>query len=180
MRAVKTADLYYLCAKPKGQHLDVGIYEKRAGHVFCMLNKSLVVWPSKLSPEYCNPKNIHAIKSLVKKTGVVIIDRIKSEFPKVNIGGHVNRSGENYLIGTTPHDNQPRFPDMTNIYLNNPKQETKTVHTIGPKRFKKAETNRKIIWSEAVGLVAPVFHYIGFNTKGIGFNNMNSLKRFFG
>ena len=160
--------------------LEVEIFKKLSDHVFGILNNKLIVWPKKLSSRNCNPKSIHALKTSEKNRDVVIIDRIKSETPKVNICGHVNRSGENYLIGTTPHDNQPRFPDMTNIYLNNPKRETKTVHTIGPKRFKKAETNRKIIWSEAVGLVAPVFHYIGFNTKGIGFNNMNSLKRFFG
>ena len=159
--------------------MDVGITEKRAGHVFCMFNKRLVLWPKKLSPQNCNPTNIGAIKLLVKNRDVVIIDRIKSESENVNIGGHVNRSGENYLIGATPYDRYPQFPDMTNIYLINSKQETKTVHTVGPKRFKRSEINRKIIWSEAAGLVAPIFHYIGFNIKGVGLNRTNSIKNFF-
>ena len=115
---------------------------------------------------------------MVRNRGVVIIDRIKSENPSVNIGGHVNRSGENYLIGVTPYDNYPQFPDMSNIYFKKSNQETKTVHTLGPKRFKGAELNKKIIWSEAAGLVVPVFHYIGFNIKGIGLNGANSLKSF--
>ena len=175
----KTTGLYYLCAGPKAWHLDIGTSEIQAGHVFNFMNKIPIAWPNKLSPQNCNPTNIHIIKSLVRNRDVVIIDRIKSETPSVNIGGHINRSGENYLIGATPYDSYPQFPDMTNVYLINPKQETKTVHTVGPKRFKRSEINRKIIWSEAVGLVAPIFHYIGFNIKGIGLNRMNYIKKFF-
>jgi hypothetical protein len=91
----------------------------------------------------------------------------------------VNRSGKNYLIGMTPHDKYPQFPDMTHIYKTHPHKSTKTVHTVGPKRYKEAVLNSKIIWSEAVGLVAPVFHYLGYNVKGVGVNSVNSIKQFF-
>ena len=175
----KTTGLYYLCAGPKAWHLDIGTSAIQAGHVFNFMNKIPIVWPNKLSSQNCNPTNIHIIRSLVRNRDVVIIDRIKSETPSVNIGGHVNRSGENYLIGVTPYDNYPQFPDMTNLYLDNQEQETKTVHTLGPKRFKKAKLNRKTIWSEAAGLVAPVFGYVGFNIKGIGLNHTNLLKNLF-
>ena len=96
-----------------------------------------------------------------------------------NIGGHVNRSGENYLIGMTPHYKYPQFPDMTHIYKTHPHKTSKTVHTVGPKRYKKAELNSKISWSEGIGLVAPVFHYFGYNIKGFGLNSANSLKQYF-
>ena len=175
----KTSWLYYLCAGPKAWHIDIVISEKKAGHFFGFMNKSLIVWPNKLSSKNCNPTNFHTIKSSVKRRDIVIIDRIKGETPKVNIGGHVNRSGENYLIGMTPYDNYPQFPDMTNIYSADQKQEIKTVHTLGSKRFKETELNRKTIWSEAAGLVVPVFHYIGFNIKGIGLNHTNLLNKFF-
>lgn len=97
----------------------------------------------------------------------------------MNICGHVNRSGENYLIGMTPYDNYPQFPDMTHVYKTRPHKTTKTVHTVGPKRYKEAALNRKTIWSEAIGLVAPVFYYFGYNIKGVGVNSANSLKQFF-
>ena len=174
----KTTGLYYLCAGPKAWNLDIGTSEIQAGHVFNFMNKIPIVWPNKLSSQNCNPTNFHIIKSLVRNRDVVIIDRIKSENPSVNIGGHVNRSGENYLIGVTPYDNYPQFLDMSSIYFKKSNQETTTVHTLGPKRFKGAELNKKIIWSEAAGLVVPVFHYIGFNIKGVGLNSANSLKSF--
>ena len=159
--------------------LEVEIFKKLSDHVFGILNNKLIVWPKKLSSRNCNPKSIHALKTSEKNRDVVIIDRIKSETPKVNICGHVNRSGENYLIGMTPYDNYPQFPDMTNTYLAHPNYEKKIVHTVGPKRFKESTLNRKTIWSEAVGLVVPVFHYIGFNIKGIGLNSTKSLKQYF-
>jgi hypothetical protein len=175
----KTAELYYLCAGPSVWGLDIGISKKLAGHVFGIMKDKLIIWPKKLSFDHCNPKNIHIIKSTIQNRNIVIMDRIMSDTPTVNIHGHVNRSGENYLIGMTPHDKYPQFPDMTRIYKTHPHKTTKTVHTVGPKRYKEAVLNSKIIWSEAVGLVAPVFHYIGYNVKGVGVNNANSFKQFF-
>ena len=65
MTTKKTEELYYLCTGPKGRYLDIGITEKRAGHVFCMFNKKLVLWPKTLSPQYCNPTNIDAIDNRI-------------------------------------------------------------------------------------------------------------------
>ncbi len=175
----KTTGLYYLCAGPSVWGLDVGISKKLAGHVFGIMNKKLIVWPKKISFDHCNPRNIHTIKSTVQNRNIVIVDRIMSDTPTVNIYGHVNRSGENYLIGMTPHDKYPQFPNMTHIYKKHPHKTTKTVHTVGPKRYKESSLNSKIIWSEAIGLVAPVFHYFGYNIKGFGVNSTNSLKQFF-
>ncbi|HIB72990.1 MAG TPA: hypothetical protein EYO50_03635 [Candidatus Marinimicrobia bacterium] len=174
----KTTESYYLCAGPRAWGLEVGVSKKLASHVFGIMNDNLIIWPKKLSPDNCNPKNIHTIKTLVQNRNIVIMDRIKSEKTKVNICGHVNRSGENYLIGMTPYDKYPQFPDMTYMYKTYPHKAAKIVHTVGPKRFKEAALNSKIIWSEAVGLVAPVFHYIGYNIKGIGLNRVDLAKQF--
>ena len=175
----KTTELYYLCAGPIDWGLDIGISKKLAGHAFGTINDKSIVWPSRLSSLNCNPKNIQTISSSTNNRDIVIIDRIKCEIPTVNICGHVNRSGENYLIGLTPHNNYPQFPDMTHIYKTHSREATKTVHTVGPKRYKKAVLNRKTIWSEAIGLVAPVFYYFGYKIKGVGVNSANSLKQFF-
>ena len=175
----KTAEVYYLCAGPGAGGLDIGISKKLADRVFGIMNDKLIVWPKKLSSLNCNPKNIHTLKSSAKNRDIVIIDRIKSKTPTVSICGHVNRSGENYLIGMTPQDNYPQFPDMTHIYKTHPHKTTKIVHTVGPKRYKEAVLNSKTIWSEAIGLVAPVFHYVGYNIKGFGVNRANLLKQYF-
>ena len=124
----KTAELYYLCAGPSDCGLDIGISKKLAGHAFGTINDKSIVWPIRLSSLNCNPKNIQTIKPSVKNRDIVIIDRIKCETPTVNICGHVNRSGENYLIGMTPYDNYPQFPDMTHVYKTRPHKTTKTVH----------------------------------------------------
>ena len=72
---------------------------------------------------------------------------------------HVNRSGYNFLIGRTHELDLPRFPDMSNIYNAIPNLSTVNVHTVGPKRFDSA-TSDKVVLSEAVGLVAPIWHYV--------------------
>ena len=174
----KTVESYYLCAGPGVWGLEIGISKKLACHVFSIMNDKLIIWPKKLSSDNCNPKNINIIKSSVQNRNIVIMDRIKCKTPMVNICGHVNRSGENYLIGMTPYDKHPQFPDMTYMYKTHPQKPTKIVHTVGQKRFEEAILNSKIIWSEAVGLVAPVFHYVGYNIKGIGVNSVDLAKQF--
>jgi len=174
----KTVESYYLCAGPGVWGLEIGISKKLACHVFSIMNDKLIIWPKKLSSDNCNPKNINIIKSSVQNRNIVIMDRIKCKTPIVNICGHVNRSGENYLIGMTPYDKQPQFPDMTYMYKTHPQKPTNIVHTVGQKRFEEAILNSKIIWSEAVGLVAPVFHYVGYNIKGIGVNSVDLAKQF--
>jgi len=175
----KTNEIYYLCAGPGAWGLDISIFKKLSGHIFGIINDKLFVWPKKLSIKSCNPKNIHnLLKVSEKNKDIVIIDRIKSKIPKVNICGHVNRSGENYLIGMTPYNNYPQFPDMTHIYKTHSHKRTKTVHTVGPKRYKETELNSKIIWSEAIGLVAPVFYYFDCNIKGVGLNRDSFLKQY--
>ena len=51
------------------------------------------------------------------------------------------------------------FPDMSNIYHAIPNLNTLTVHTVGPERFDSA-TSSKVVLSEAVGLIAPLWHYV--------------------
>ena len=78
----KTTESYYLCAGPRAWGLEVGVSKKLASHVFGIMNDNLIIWPKKLSPDNCNPKNIHTIKTLVQNRNIVIMDRIKSEKTK--------------------------------------------------------------------------------------------------
>ena len=80
----------------------------------------------------------------------------------VCIVDHVNRSGTNFLIGETPVKNFPVFPDMSKIYNIIPGYKQVVVHTLGPSRFLK-QYKQKQITSESVGLISPIWHYIGVN-----------------
>ena len=128
----------------------------------------MVIWPKKITKKNCSPDKINRLTSFIQTKSIMIIDKIKHTNDVVRIGGHVNRSGKNFLAGNTPHKNKEMFPDMSSIYT---KTKTKhvTVHTVGEKRFlSKTKRHRNIIWSESIGLVAPVFSYLGFDVLGFG------------
>jgi len=127
-----------------------------------------MLWPKTITTKNCCPKNIDNLKNLIQTKLVTIIDRIKNSYDVVNIGGHVNRSGESFLVGNTPHNDKKQFPDLSNIYTKINSKQT-TVHTIGKKRFSsKTKLNSNIVWSESIGLIAPVFSYLGFEVVGVG------------
>ena len=73
---------------------------------------------------------------------------------------HINRSGTNFLIGNTPFKNLPTFPDITSIYNKIKGYDQVVVHTVGSRRFKTFSEKNTLV-SEIVGLVAPVWYYVG-------------------
>ena len=66
---------------------------------------------------------------------------------------------------------------MSKIYHNVPRLRKETVHTIGKKRLKNLSSNEKVIWSELVGLIAPVVHYVGIKVFAIGGNNFDVIRK---
>jgi len=116
--------------------------------------------PITFSDESLNPKSFFGLKKMYDPGSILIIDRLKNTDRDVCIMDHVNKSGTNFLIGKTPHKELPTFPDMGHIYkpIQNLKQVL--VHTVGPERFS-SETGIDEIVSEATGLIAPLWHYVG-------------------
>ena len=116
--------------------------------------------PIAFSDESVNPKSFFGLKKMYDPGSILIIDRLKNTDRDVCIMDHVNKSGTNFLIGKTPHKELPTFPDMGHIYkpIQNLKQVL--VHTVGPERFS-SETGIDEIVSEATGLIAPLWHYVG-------------------
>ena len=118
------------------------------------------------------------LKKNIKTKTITMFDQIKNSNNIVNICGHVNRAGTNFLVGKTPFLNKQQFPDMSNIYITK-NAKSKTVHTIGPQRFSSGtKLIKSTIWSEAIGLISPVFSYLGFYVTGVGIpeheiNNIN-------
>ena len=118
------------------------------------------------------------LKKNIKTKTITIFDQIKNSNNIVSICGHINRAGTNFLVGKTPFLNKQQFPDMSKIYTSKI-VKSKTVHTVGQQRFSSGiKLNKSTIWSEYIGLISPVFSYLGFYVTGVGIpeheiNNIN-------
>ena len=64
------------------------------------------------------------------------------------------------MIGTDKINGYPMFPDMSNVYHPIGKFKKIRVHTLGPSRFIENIKCDNII-SEFVGLISPIWHYVG-------------------
>ena len=50
------------------------------------------------------------LKKNIKTKTITMFDQIKNSNNIVNICGHVNRAGTNFLVGKTPFLNKQQFP----------------------------------------------------------------------
>jgi len=129
-------------------------------HKLYIKKKESFLVPNKFDKTVINPETFLKLKEEMKIKSILLIDRTIPEKEKLCIANHVNRSGFNFLIGKTPIANLPRFPDMSKIYHKISGLEFAVVHTVGPERFHLRPKSNNVI-SESVGLIAPVWHYIG-------------------
>ena len=129
-------------------------------HTLYTKDKHIYIVPNKFDEGTINPENFLKLKQDMKIKSILIIDKTIPEDKKLCITNHVNRSGCNFLIGKTPTGKLPRFPDMSKIYKKNTGAESAVVHTVGPERFRLRPKSNNVI-SESVGLIAPVWHYVG-------------------
>ena len=145
----------YRLTKQKNYKLEKDVFE----HFIFSKKEKIYIVPKTFDSKTLSPRNFLGLKRELGLDSILIIDRIKPTKKETCIMNHVNRSGYNFLIGRTHELDLPRFPDMSNIYNAIPNLSTVNVHTVGPKRFDSA-TSDKVVLSEAVGLVAPIWHYV--------------------
>ena len=145
----------YRLKKPKSYKFEKEVFE----HFIFSKKENIHIVPKTFDNKTLGPRNFLGLKRELGLESILIIDRIKPTKKEICIMNHVNRAGYNFLIGKTPELDLPRFPDMSNIYNAIPGLNTETVHTVGPKRFDSA-TPGKVVLSEAIGLVAPIWHYV--------------------
>ena len=129
-------------------------------HTLYTKEKHTYIIPNKFDESTINPENFLKLKKEMKIKSILIIDKTIPGNKKLCIINHVNRSGYNFLIGKTPTGKLPRFPDMSKIYNKISGLESAVVHTVGPERFHLRPKSNNVI-SESVGLIAPVWHYVG-------------------
>lgn len=161
--------IYYFIAGPE----EWGIKpkrKKRCGnhHWKLKAGKKVLVWPEEINSHVVSPQEIEHVKQETGTTTWLIADRISQGKSTYCIMNHVNRSGMSFLRGKTPHGNRAMFPDVSFIYNSLPETEEIVVDTVGPKRFDALKPENDTIWSEGIGLVAPVVFYSGVKIIGIG------------
>ena len=125
--------------------------------------------PEKLNQLCLNPTSVSSLTEDLSIERILILDRVINLKHQACIVGHVNRSGTNFLIGNTPHNKRPQFPDMSKIYNPIKELENIIVHTVGIERFSSFKDSDYYI-SEAVGLISPVWHYIGVEVSSKTYN----------
>ena len=146
-----------------------------ASHKCGKLNERTFLWPKKNNSEIINPQKFYELKNHYNIKELLFIDRIIGTDKPVSIINHVNRSGQNYLRNETPFEAFPQFPDMSKIYHKISSLDTVIVHTIGGKRFQNLPVGEKVVWSEYIGLIAPVAHYVGIKVSAIGGNDLGKI-----
>ena len=146
----------YTLSPPAKYHTKTERFE----HGVYLTDKNTQITPLVFSKKTINPKNFLNLKTELDLSSILIVDRLRPRGQKVYIKNHINRAGYNFLIGKTPLLSFPRFPDMSNIYNPTPGLKTVTVHTVGPELFPVAD-DKVVTISESVGLVSPVWHYVG-------------------
>ena len=134
-------------------------YKKHRHTIFKKETYTHIV-PEKLNQTCLNPRSVSSLKEELSIKKILILDRIINLKHQACIVDHVNRSGTNFLIGNTPYKKHTQFPDMSNIYTPIKGLDKIVVHTVGIERFFNFKGSNYYI-SEAVGLIAPVWHYIG-------------------
>ena len=150
------------------------------GHEFGKLDEKTIIWPKNVDTTTINPKNFIELKKQFKLDGLLMIDKLTGIDGIASIINHVNRSGQNFLRGNTPEGKYPQFPDMSKIYNKIKGLETAVVHTIGSKRIQTLLDEENTVWSESIGLIAPVAHYVGIKVFAIGGNNFDNIKQYRG
>ena len=136
-----------------------------------------IIFPLKMDEKCVSPKNFILLKEEMNIEKILILDRLKGAGDAVCIYGHINRSGKSFLRGKTPENGREQFPDMSFIYSKIEGMPGETVCTLGQKRFLNPPKKEKQIWSEAVGLISVVAHYVGMRVYAIGENNRKTIKQ---
>ena len=165
----------YICNVSKKLAKKTKMEDQYLNHTFGKLLDRTIIWPDDINSDTINPKNLLLLKEKFNIQKILIIDKTKGSDDRTSIIDSVNRSGQNFLRSKTPEENLPKFPDMSKIYGKIEEYTATVVHTLGKEQFKCPPGVKKIIWSEYVGLIAPVFHYVGVKVSAIGTKEIISI-----
>ena len=118
----------------------------KAQHNVYKWRDETIVSPQQSPTEAATPASLIDLKRELRNNELLIVDRVHSSEPIIQIIDHRNLTGINPLIGKTPLDGRPRFPDVSKLYNKTEKSlPKKVVNCVGPERFgkKKKQTDQK-------------------------------------
>ena len=165
----------YFCSKNIASQVGVSSEYILYNHGIYNHKKHVYIFPLANNNTTINPEVFTKIKNELNLKDLLLVDRIYDELGIVNVVDHINRTGQNFLRGKTPYEELPTFPDVSTIYNNN---EGKILVSVGKKKPININTLENVILSEWIALIAPVWHYLGVNIKGVGVDrNINSINQ---
>ena len=137
-------------------------------HRVCEKENKVLIRPKKYKNTSISPLNFLSLKEKYDIELIYLYDRVIGTNKKMVVSDHINRSGFYPLRGKTPYKTLTMFPDMSKIYVGDPSQKNVTVHTLGPKRFRKKQSNNSIIYSEGSAAVSVLWRYLDVKVKCFG------------
>lgn len=139
-----------------------------ANHNIYKLGDKTILSPQNKLTAAITPESFMNLKKELQDNKMLIVDRVHSREPIIQIIDHRNQTGINPLTGKTPLENLPRFPDVSKLYDKTERGLPKeVVNCVGLERFgKKKEANT----SEVVALVSLSAAYAGWRIYAIGWN----------
>ena len=155
----------YLCSREIAKQFSI-VGKKKEHHNYYTTKNTTYIWPNNTNKRTTNPVSINRIKEDHKIKDIVILDRVRGVTTVTIASDHINRTGENYLIGNTPHNGMPRFPDASSLY----KEETGSVFESYGAKYNTVgltKTGNKVV-SEWLAPIALVWSYVGATVVGRG------------
>ena len=155
----------YLCSSKLAKQLGIKSHQTDLNHKLGSKNNKAFLWPTNIDHTTINPEIFSRLKEKHMIRKLLIVDRLQSKTGREKTTDHINKTGNNFLIGKTPHNNQPAFPDMSAVYKN---IKGKVFVSYG-KDFKRSkEENNKHVGSEWIAPIATVWSYVGVEIMGLG------------
>ena len=167
----------YLTSETLAKQLGLDAEKTTEKHKIYNDKKYQVFWPLETGVNANSPTTFDGLIKKHNISSMCILDRATSKAPRLRAKEQINRSGINFLRGTTPYKKAPAFPDVSKALLKN---ESRPQITIGPKRFKLKRQNEKEDYFEWMAPIAILWHYFGIKTSGVGLGtNESSLHKIF-
>ena len=159
----------YFCSEEIAKQLKVRRTKSSKSHHMCINENQTIYWPKRVTEKDINPTNFLELKKKYKIKELTIVDRVKIINEKTCISAHINRTGESFLIGKTPHENKPTFPDASLVYRN---KKGRTVVSYGKSYNDISHKDKKHIISEWIAPISIVWGYVGVKIVGVGISKL--------
>ena len=159
----------YFCSEEIAKQLRAQGTKSSKSHYIYINKNQTTYWPRGVTKENINPGTFFELTKKYKIKELTIVDRVKINNKKTFINEHINRTGESFLIGNTPHENKPTFPDASLVYSNT---IGNVVVSYGKSYNDVSHKNKKHIISEWIAPISIVWKYMGVKIVGVGVSKL--------